>query len=127
VTRRLLLSYLTITLIVLLLLEIPLGLFYAQRERERLAADVEHDATVIATLYEDDLEVGAPLDPTPADTYEDRTGARVVVVDADGIARVDTGGDVPRDFSTRPEIAAALEGERAAGTRRSDTLGTDLL
>ena len=126
-TRRLLLSYLTITLIVLLLLEIPLGLFYAQRERERLAADVEHDATVIATLYEDDLEVGAPLDPTPADTYEDRTGARVVVVDADGIARVDTGGDVPRDFSTRPEIAAALEGERAAGTRRSDTLGTDLL
>jgi signal transduction histidine kinase len=127
VTRRLLLSYLTITLIVLLMLEIPLGLFYAQRERERLAADVEHDASVIATLYEDDLEGGTPLDPTPADTYEDRTGARVVVVDADGIARVDTGGDVPRDFSTRPEIAAALEGERTAGTRRSDTLGADLL
>ena len=126
-TRRLLLSYLTITLIVLLLLEIPLGLFYAQRERERLAADVEHDASVIATLYEDDLEAGAPLDPTPAGTYEDRTGARVVVVDAEGIARVDTAGDVPRDFSTRPEIAAALDGERTSGTRRSDTLGTDLL
>jgi signal transduction histidine kinase len=127
VTRRLLLSYLTITLIVLLMLEIPLGLFYAQRERERLAADVEHDASVIATLYEDDLEGGTPLDPTPADTYEDRTGARVVVVDDGGIARVDTGGEVPRDFSTRPEIAAALDGERTAGTRRSDTLGTDLL
>ncbi len=126
-TRRLLLSYLTITLIVLLLLEIPLGLFYAQRERERLAADVEHDATVIATLYEDDLEAGAPLDPIPAGTYEERTGARVVVVDAEGIARVDTGGNVPRDFSTRPEIAAALDGEGASGTRTSDTLGTDLL
>ena len=66
-TKRLLLSYLTITLIVLLLLEIPLGLFYSQREQERLQADVERDANVIATLYEDDLEAGLPLDPTAAD------------------------------------------------------------
>ncbi len=126
-TRRLLASYLTITVIVLVMLMVPLGVFYSQRERERLAADVEHDASVIATLYEDDLEVGTPLDPIPADTYEDRTGARVVVVDADGISRVDTGGDIERDFSTRPEFGAALDGVRTSGTRRSDTLGTDLL
>ena len=55
-TRRLLASYLTITVIVLVMLMVPLGMFYSQRERERLAADVEHDASVIATLYEDDLE-----------------------------------------------------------------------
>ena len=126
-TRRLLASYLTITVIVLVMLMVPLGMFYSQRERERLAADVEHDASVIATLYEDDLEAGLPLDPTPADTYEDRTGARVVVVDADGISQVDTGGDIDRDFSTRPEFEAALDGVRTSGTRRSDTLGTDLL
>lgn len=126
-TKRLLLSYLTITLIVLLLLELPLGLFYAQRERERLAADVEHDANVIATLYEDSLEAGLPLDPTAADTYEDRTGARVVVVDVDGISQVDTGADVPRDFSTRPEIEDALDGTRTSGTRTSETLDTELL
>ena len=126
-TKRLLLSYLTITLIVLLLLEIPLGLFYSQREQERLEADVEHDANVIATLYEDDLEAGLPLDPTAAEIYADRTGARVVVVDSDGISQVDTVDDVPRDFSTRPEMAAALDGERTAGTRSSETLGTDLL
>jgi signal transduction histidine kinase len=127
VTKRLLLSYLTITLIVLLMLEIPLGLFYAQRERERVAADVEHDANVIATLYEDDLEAGNPLDPTAANTYEFRTGARVVIVDTDGISQVDTAAPANRDFSTRPEIAAALEGRRTAGTRTSETLGTDLL
>ena len=46
---------------------------------------------MIATLYEDDLEAGSLLDPTPADTYEDRTGARVVVVDSVGISEVDTG------------------------------------
>ena len=126
-TKRLLLSYLTITLIVLLLLAVPLGLFYSQREQERLEADVERDANVIATLYENDLEDGVPLDPTAANIYADRTGARVVVVDNDGISQVDTVGDVPRDFSTRPEMMAALDGERAAGTRTSETLGADLL
>ena len=126
-TRRLLISYLTITLIVLLLLGVPLGAFYAQRERERLTADLDRDASVIATIYEDALEAGDPLDPTAADRYADRTGARVVVVDADGIARVDTAGEVPRDFSTRPEIVAALGGERISGTRASETLGTELL
>ena len=126
-TRRLVASYLTITVIVLVVLMVPLAAFYSQRERERLASDVEHDANVIATLYEDDLESGSPLDPVPADTYEERTGARVVVVDSDGISQVDTGDVIDRDFSTRPEIEAALEGVRTAGTRRSDTLGTDLL
>ena len=126
-TKRLLLSYLTITLIVLLLLEIPLGVFYSQREKERLEADVEHDANVIATLYEDDLEAGLPLDPTAAVVYSVRTGGRVVVVDKGGISQVDTAGDVPRDFSTRPEVAAALKGVGTAGTRSSETLGTDLL
>jgi signal transduction histidine kinase len=126
-TRRLLASYLTITVIVLVMLIVPLGVFYSQRERERLAADAEHDASVIASLYEDDLEAGVPLDPIPADTYEDRTGARVVVVDGDGISRVDTAAEIERDFSTRPEFAAALDGVRTSGTRRSDTLATDLL
>jgi signal transduction histidine kinase len=127
VTKRLLLSYLTITLIVLLMLQVPLGIFYAQRERERVASDVEHDANVIATLYEDDLEDGNALDPTPAEIYQSRTGARVVVVDDAGISQVDTAAAVERDFSTRPEIAAALEGIGTSGTRSSETLGTDLL
>jgi signal transduction histidine kinase len=126
-TKRLVLSYLIITLIVLLMLEIPLGLFYGQRERERLIADVEHDANVIATLYEDDVERALPLDPQPAATYQDRTGARVVVLDRDGISLVDTDQPVSRDFSTRPEIGVALAGARASGTRSSETLGTDLL
>lgn len=126
-TRRLVASYLTVTVIVLVLLMVPLGIFYSQRERERLAAGAEHDANVIATLYEDDLETGATLDPVPAETYEARTGARVVVVDDTGISRVDTGAEIERDFSTRPEIATALDGVGTSGTRRSDTLDTDLL
>ena len=127
VTRRLLASYLLITVLALVLLEIPLAVFFAQRERERVAANLEHDATVIATLYEDDLENDRPLDPAAALAYHDRTGARVVVVDRQGISLVDTGGPIDRDFSTRPEITEALQGRRATGTRSSDTLATDIL
>jgi len=126
-TRRLLLSYLTVTLIVLLLLQVPLGVFYAQRERDRLSAAVERDARVIATIYEDGLESGTPLDPRPAAQYRARTNARVVIVDARGISLVDTDGTIDRDFSTRPEIRVALSGSRATGVRSSSTLGTNLL
>ena len=78
-TRRLLASYLLITVLALVLLEVPLAVFFAQRERERIAADLEHDATVIATLYEDDLENDLPLDPAAGDRVQRphrRTGGR---------------------------------------------------
>ena len=120
-TRRLVLSYLAITVVVLLLLELPLAIVYQQREFDRLTADVERDATVMATIYEDVLQDDLDPDPTPANEYAASTGARVVVVDLDGISIVDSSREPDRDFSTRPEIAAALEGERSSGTRRSDT------
>lgn len=126
-TRRILLSFLTLTSLVLVVLEVPLGIFYAQREDERLTNALTGDASVLAMLYEEALEQGAEADPAAARRYADRTGARVVVTDAAGTSLVDTDGSVPRDLSTRPEVVEALRGSRASGTRRSDTLGTDLL
>ena len=126
-TRRLLLSYLTVTVVVLILLELPLAIFFQQRELDRLTVDAERDATVLATIYEDALEKDLAIDPKPATDYAARTGARIVVVDSSGISVVDTSADTDRDFSTRPEIAVALTGERSTGSRRSDTLDTDLL
>ncbi|MEZ5379292.1 MAG: ATP-binding protein [Acidimicrobiales bacterium] len=126
-TRRLLASYLLITALVLVVLEVPLGLFFQQRQLDRLTADTERDATVLMTAYEDDLERDQPLDPFQAQVYAERTGVRVVIVDAEGIAVVDTGNEIGRDFSTRTEFIAALQGERATGTRRSETLGAELL
>lgn len=126
-TRRLLLTYLLITVGVLVLLEIPLGIFFAQRERERITADLEHDAYVMASLYEDALEERKPPDPRPAERYFDATGARTVVVDEAGVSIVDTDRPVQRDFSTRPEFAVALGGHQAEGTRASDTIGSDLM
>lgn len=126
-TRRLLVSYLVITVVVLIVLEVPLGWFYAQREDDRFISAAERDAIVLANFYEEALEHGGELDPTAADDYAGRVGARVVVVDAAGISLVDTAAVTPRDFSTRPEIASALTGDRAGGIRRSDTLDDDLL
>ncbi|MCU0261836.1 MAG: hypothetical protein MUE78_12520, partial [Ilumatobacteraceae bacterium] len=126
-TRRLLAGYLVITVLVLVLLEVPLAVFYAQRERERVTADLEHDAFALASIYEDALEAGVPLDPAPAEQYATDTGTRVVVVDADGISQVDTDRDTGRDFSTRPEFAEALSGTTTSGTRSSETLATDIV
>lgn len=125
-TRRLLLTYLSITAFILLILGIPLGINFADKERERLTTDLERDATVIATLVEDRLETGAGSDPVPVVTeYEERTNGRVVIVDKTGVAVADSSDPEgpARDFSTRPELEAALAGERAFGTRYSETLG----
>jgi len=82
---------------------------------------------VLASYYEDVLDGGAPIDPSQAERFAERTGARVVVTDSNGISVLDTAAAVDRDFSTRPEVAQALRGERASGIRHSTTLNTDLL
>jgi signal transduction histidine kinase len=129
-TRRLLLSYLSITAFVLLALELPLGVTFARAERDRLVAAVERDAAVLATFAEEPLEAGASTGlQAVADQYQSRTGGRIVLVDGRGITVGDSDPPAPgrRDLSTRPEIAAALRGERVVGNRASTTLGSDFL
>lgn len=133
-TRRLLLTYLVITAFVLVVLEVPLGIAVASNERDRLTTKLELDATVVATYVEDALERGGDtaITSTAADAYSERTGARVVIVDESGRTVADTGSagdddpEVGRDFSTRPEIQAALSGQRVNGVRWSDTLGSNI-
>jgi len=125
-TRRLVLGYLAITTFVLAILGVPLGIFFERQQIDGLMNDLERDATVLATLYEDTLQNQAEADPQPATEYGDRTGARVVVVDDGGISLVDTGAGSDRDLSTRPEIEVALGGDHATGSRFSSTLDTEL-
>lgn len=128
--RRLLASYLTITVVTLLLLVIPLGRTFASRERDRLLRDIEQDATVIAGLSEDSLEAGSLPDITPTlRDYAIDPGGRIVVVDRTGhsVADSDTGSPLGTSFVNRPEIASAIQGQRAEGRRHSSTLNADLL
>ena len=126
-TKRLIFSYLAITVIILVLLEVPFGAFYAQREVDRLTAEIERDTSILATVYRDSLEANVRPDPQEAESYASRTGNRIVLVDSRGISLIDTSLAPRRNFSTRPEIALALSGERATGRRQSETLGTEAI
>lgn len=130
-TRRLVASYLVLALVALIALEIPLGAIYARNERQALDLRIERDATTLASLAEDALEAGGPYGrlQTVVVGYARDTGARAVIVDRTGIsvADSDTSRPLGRDFSTRPEIAAALRGRRASGERGSQTLSTRIV
>jgi signal transduction histidine kinase len=133
VTRRLVATYLVLAAVVLVALEVPLGIVNERVQRRDLQQRVERDAVALAALVEDTLQGGAdPGDPTLqriVGAYSADTGARVVVVGPGGAALADSDDqrELGRDFSSRPEIATALEGAVATGTRRSDTLDADLL
>ncbi len=132
--RRLLLAYVTLIGVVLLVLEVPLGITYRDRQLDDLRSAVQGDAVVLASYAEDSLESNAGASDRLqrlAKEYTDRTGGRVVVVNQKGLAIFDsvplTSGSAARDFSSRPEITLALSGRVASGIRRSDTLDTRLL
>ncbi len=118
-TRRLLASYLALTVVVLLALEVPLAIVNARNERNDLIAKVERDAFVAASLSEDALQSGGVTRHLTKFvlTYQTQTGGRVVIVDRRGRSIADsqhtaTGETV---FATRPEIAAALRGNTVSG------------
>jgi len=133
VTRRLVLGYLGVTLFVLLALEVPLGVEHQRTERRDFAAKVEHDAVTLASVAEDAVQSRSRSQlrfvAAFAYDYARSTETRVVVVDRRGDALVDTSARVEgaESFASRPEIAAALRGSVASGTRHSDTLRTNLL
>ena len=129
--RRLLASYLALTLAVLTGLEVPLALVDAHNQRQDLTAKIQRDAFAAASLSEDVLQTtgrSAALQRI-ADRYRQETGGRLVVVDRRGRSVADSQPTTPteRNFSTRPEIMAALHGRTVSGTRASETLHTRLL
>ncbi|MEZ5141608.1 MAG: ATP-binding protein [Acidimicrobiales bacterium] len=128
-TRRLLASYLLLTLAVLAALEIPLAINYRQRLESELTGALTKDAFAIAGFSEETVEGAASADLGQlARSYSERTGARVVIVDQTGRELADSQRDTDReDFTNREEIATALSGQVATGVRHSDTLGGDLL
>lgn len=135
-TRRLLFTYLGLTLLVLVVLELPLGIVNARNEKRDLETKVQNDAISFASVAEDVLEVGANPRPsqvrslTASALKYSKNGGRVVIVNRRGLAIVDTEplATVRQDFSNRPEIAAALRGKPLPpGTRYSKTLGQTLL
>lgn len=122
-----------ITAMILLVQDVPLAAHLRRVERDRMVTGLERDAFTLAGRAEEALELADPeLAAGLAGrlvTYSTETGGRVVVTDSAGIAVAtsDEEAGTGNDFSTRPEIAAALGGEPTSGERDSVTLGTRLL
>lgn len=128
--RRLLFSYLTLTLVVLLLLEAPLGIVYAREQRRRLTASVERDALALSIRAEEAFENnGTARFRAAARAYQADTGGRVVVIRPSGSVVVDSdpNGSGDQNFRNRLEFKAALARHEVNGSRYSATLGHDIL
>ncbi|MEU0440281.1 HAMP domain-containing sensor histidine kinase [Streptomyces sp. NPDC006186] len=129
-TRRLLLSYLSLTLLVLLALEVPLGYFYARSQVFHFTGDQRHAAEILAGALEERVERGdtAGLRRAVGD-FTEETASHVLVVDSAGRLLHDTRGTLPTgtDLSREPDIAGALRGRHTSRTGHSPVLGGEAL
>ncbi|MFE2066710.1 sensor histidine kinase [Streptomyces sp. NPDC059467] len=129
-TRRILLSHLSLILLVLLALEVPFGLFYARSELSRFSHAAQQGAMTLAGVCEEKMERGVAGDlPELARAYGRRTGSRVVVTDHQGVVLTDTAALAPvgEDLSTEPDISTALRGHPVLAGRSAPSAGGDLL
>ncbi len=126
--RRLLASYLALTLIVLLLLEVPLAVGYGDRARDEVSTGLQRDAFVIANYAEETLEGDDHADLQRYVTdYQHRSGGRVLLVDAHGhvVADSASSGASSSDGPDRAQLGEALAGHMVTGSGGSTSLGDD--
>ena len=129
------LALMGVTAVVLAVILIPLSGYLAQTEHDRITTALERDAFVLAGRSAQPLETpsvtGQGAITELARQYRAASaGARIVVTDARGIAIVTSDDDttvVGSSYASRPEIAIALGGRIANGTRYSQTLSEELL
>ena len=128
-TRRLVVTYFTITAFALASLAIPLGITFAHREKDRLLFAIERDADAMAATVQGAVARGRPPASAAIVRYARSTGGRVVIVDKRGRSLLDTANlsGPSRGYSNRPEVVHALAGERVDGMRYSETLRTTLI
>jgi signal transduction histidine kinase len=126
--NQLLGAFAYVLLLIIVALEVPLVLNLARR----IDAEVKNEAATQAFVVSAGASgrMGNPAELGRVVRRSGRElGARVIVVGPRGGLLADsTVARPPNDsYASRPEIAAALRGERAQGERHSDTLGEDLL
>ena len=126
-------ALLSLTFVMLLVQDIPLVQYLRTVETDRITTALERDSFIIAGRSEEYLETKTPQGQEYVqDTiskYSDESGARVLVLDINGvaIAASDSTDTVGTSFITRPEVAEALSGSVSIGRRFSTTVNQELL
>jgi signal transduction histidine kinase len=116
VTRRLVLSYLGLALLILVMLEIPLGALAARHERDLTASQVQREASGLAAVASEDVENRHTADLREIlSRYHARTGGEVSVLDAAGHVIGSASGDSDNDATGEylALVQAALSGRSA--------------
>jgi methyl-accepting chemotaxis protein len=131
VRRRLLLSYLSLTALILFL-SVPLGVVYARREHDTLVAAAHRDASALAVAAGESLETlpGQSLNAL-ASRYRTQTGSEVAVFDARGrpVVGFDVGEPGGR-AGTEPNVTSLVQKARrgqSSTARRTDDNRPQLL
>lgn len=99
-TRRLLLSYLGLAVLILVVLEVPLAVLAARHERDLMAYQSAREAAGLAGLVSEDMEhLRVPELSTLATTYRNSTGGEVAIVAPSGALIASSSGDVDNDVT----------------------------
>jgi signal transduction histidine kinase len=127
-------ALMAVTLLALLVQDIPLSNYMRQAEHDRIITSLERDALLLASRAQHSLQSGTKADyagiTSIAKAYHSAGGARVIIVDGRGIAVFTSDTDdsvVGSSYLSRPEIAKAMSGTITTGTRYSQTLREELL
>ncbi|MFD0007764.1 sensor histidine kinase [Streptomyces sp. NPDC127178] len=131
-TRRLLLSYLSLAALVLVCLEIPLGFVYSRSERERVVSAAKDEAESVAAYASLSLSTGRAERDLPRRVVRcaERIGGQVVIVDASGALLATShprASVMSSNLASRPGIAAALRGTSTVDVRTSTIGGVEYL
>jgi signal transduction histidine kinase len=128
--RRLLLTYLTFALLILVALELPLGYVYHRSEERQAFGWLEHDAEVLAAFVDTALRNGQPdqIDLLAHESAQ-RLGGHVDVVDARGALLASTYPEQrpPAGLATAHDIATALGGQGRISARTAESGGVRVM
>src|SRR3954447_4559029 len=124
----LLAAFAYVLLVVIIVLEVPLVLNISRRVDAEVKAESSGQAQLVATTVGDELGRRGAMQRL-VDRSARAVGGRVMVIDDSGRVIVDSAGRGLRgtSYASRPEIGQALGGKTAQGTRKSSSLGEDLL
>jgi signal transduction histidine kinase len=124
----LLAAFAYVLLLVIIVLEVPLGINISRRVDAEIKAEAAGQVALIATTAADDMSNPGALQRL-VDRSARQLGGRVIVVDNRGRVLADSAGPGLRNasYASRPEIRSALRGVTDQGTRQSSSLGEDLL
>ena len=118
-------------MLALIALGLPLALSLKDRVNTEVRSQAHSQAAIVATGAGSLIGKGGDPDSLSRliNIAAETVNGRVLVVNGSGTVVSDSGvpGSVGSNYSSRPEIAAALKGKSDQRERKSDTLGTEIL